>query len=303
MTINLNENTQKNADQDKNNGRSIIINRYDGNTSAIFHNNSCFAIIYIADGHYTQNIGLNRLNLQRGDIILLSPNVIYTFEILSDDSVMFELLLKYDNFYEMFAPLMKGNHIFNKFFSEGLHDKTPIKYLLFHTGDDNFLRESILQMFDDQIHQDVYTDQFLTGHLIIGSVYLMRNYGSDVEISISYRSNLPNEFLVMSYIQENIATISLADVAKHFNFSMSHCSRLIKSSTGHGFSEWKRILRLRRARYLLVNTDYNITEIANSLGYQNLENFIRTFQKEFHLTPVQYRRQSKKHRSESHETQ
>ena len=173
---------------------------------------------------------------------------------------MFEILLKYNNFYEMFAPLMKGNHIFNKFFSESLHDRTSIKYLLFHTGDDNFLRESMLQMFDNQLNQDAYTDQFLTGHLIINSVYLIRNYSSSVEIGISHSSNLPDDFLVMSYIQENLATISLADVAKHFNFSISHCSRLIKKATGYGFNEWKRILRLKRAQQLLANTNYNIVE-------------------------------------------
>ena len=86
----------------------------------------------------------------------------------------------------------------------------------------------MIKMFNDHINRDDYTDHFLIGNLLTSFAHLMRNYGNDVESYSSRSSNLPNDFLVMSYIQDNLANITLTDVAKHFNFSISHCSRLIK---------------------------------------------------------------------------
>ena len=280
-------------DNSNENGKSIIINRYDGRTLAILHNRSYFGFNYIFNGSCIENIGLNRINLQKGDIMVIAPDTIHSIEALNEDSVIFELLLKYDNFYEMLAPLMKGDHAINKFFAESLHDKNHIKCLVFHTGEDGVLQSNVIKMFEDQSHSDAYTDHFLTGCFLINFARVMREHRNNIEVFKSKRSNLPDDFLVMSYIQDNLATITLADVAKHFNFSMSHCSRLIKAATGHGFNEWKRILRLRRAQWLLKNTNYTIIEIANSLGYMNPENFIRIFRKEFNLTPTQYRKQFK----------
>ena len=285
--------TEKSNSNDNKNDRSIIINRYEENIPAIFHSQLCFEIIYIFDGRCVQNIGLHCLNLQKGDIIILSPNIIHSIEMFDNESIIFDILIKYDNFYETFAPLLHGDHVINKFFSESLHAKNPIKYLIFHTGTDNFLTNNVTQMFNDQMNRDDYTDLFLVGNLLIGFVYLMRNYSHSIEFSTSNRSNLPDEFFIMSYIQDHLATVSLTDVAKHFNFSLSHCSRLIKSATGHNFNEWKRILRIRKAQYLLRNTNYTVTEIANSLGYMNLENFIRAFQEELKMTPTQYRHNNK----------
>ena len=280
-----NENNQENR-------RNIFINRYDKSNFSTLSKTLHFAIIYIFEGHCTQNIGLNRLNLQKGDIIILPPNINFTFELADDETVIFAIMLKYKNFYEIFAPFIEGSHAINKLFAAGLYEKNPIKYLIFHTGDDEAIRENVLTMFNDQFNNDEYIDQLLIGRLLTGFVYMMRHYRNNFEAAIKERSNLPDDFEIMKYIQDNLTTVTLANIAEHFNFSVSHCSRLIKKATGHGFNEWKKVLRMRKAQSLLTNTTYSIIEIANAIGYANPENFIRTFQKEFKLTPTQYRKQA-----------
>ena len=56
-----------------------------------------------------------------------------------------------------------------------------------------------------------------------------------------------------------------------------------------GFSEWKRILRVRRAENLLLNTGMSINDISLALGYENTETFIRLFLRVLHITPGKYR--------------
>lgn len=120
--------------------------------------------------------------------------------------------------------------------------------------------------------------------------YLMRNYSVALETSVSHHTAMPDNFLIMNYMQENLKDITLTDVAEHFNFSVSYCSRLIKSSTGVSFNEWKRTLRLRRAEHLLLSSNYTVAQISDSVGYANPESFIRIFKKEFHLSPSEYRK-------------
>ncbi len=84
-------------------------------------------------------------------------------------------------------------------------------------------------------------------------------------------------------------TITLQGVADHFGFSLSYCSRLIKSSTGQSFNAWKRLLRIQKAEHMLRNTTKSVAAISDTLGYENPETFIRAFKKELHTTPAKYR--------------
>ena len=52
---------------------------------------------------------------------------------------------------------------------------------------------------------------------------------------------------------------------------------------------WNR-LRKNYAADLLRNSEYRIEEIAEKLGYSNMENFIRFFTREEGMSPARYRR-------------
>jgi len=273
-------------------GRSIFLTRHNRYTPAFLHRHAFFEIAYVCSGHCAQSIGLERLEMGAGDISFIAPGTFHTMEVFAEDGIVYNILLRHGTFYEMFAPLIKGKGRISEFFSEGMHEGSRLRYLLFRTDGDETLRENVLRMYEDQERGDAYTDQFLIGCLTMSLAYLMRYYHGTLESSVSKQVNLPDNFLVMNYIQEHLTEVTLADVARHFSFSVSYCSRLIKSSTGLGFHDWKRVLRLRRAEHLLRHTDRTVAEIGTSLGYVNPETFIRAFRKEFHMSPTQYRRQT-----------
>lgn len=272
--------------------RIITIKRYNRYTPAIIHKHLNFEIACVF-GECIFNVDFDNLLLEEGDIIILPPKTLHTVEAFSDESIIFDINLRGKGFYEKFAPLVMGSHVVNKFFAEGLHGKSPIKYLLFHTANDEFHRENILRMLENELTGDAYTEQFLIGCLILGFVRLMRKHTKNFEMKTAQPTNLPDNFLIMNYIPENLATVNLEDVARQFNFSVSYCSRMIKAATGLNFNEWRKILRLKRAEYLLMNTNQSIEEISNAIGYLNAENFIRSFQKKFGMTPAKYRKLNK----------
>jgi two-component system, response regulator YesN len=100
------------------------------------------------------------------------------------------------------------------------------------------------------------------------------------------------------FIERNFdKKVTLEDVAGQVCLSPKYFSRIFKEITGRGFNEYRLSIKITQACGLLKNSDYTVTEISNQLGYQNLESFIRAFEKIKNVSPTQYRHHNKKHNS------
>ena len=97
------------------------------------------------------------------------------------------------------------------------------------------------------------------------------------------------------FIERNFdKKVTLEDVAGQLCLSPKYFSRIFKEINGQGFNEYRLSVKVAQACELLKNSDHTVTEISNRLGYQNLESFIRMFEKMMKLSPTQYRRNNQK---------
>lgn len=278
----------------ENDGRNVYISRHNRYTPSFMHQHDFFEMVFVLSGRCTQNIGLKRLNFQEGDIIFIAPGAFHTMEVFDDETAVFNILLRKSTFYQMFAPMMTRDDLMGHFFSEGFYNTKRIEYLAFHLPGDTLIEKQLLflKLYREHLFHDAYSDQILIGLLTAEVAEIMRSYQDTMESSYSETPvQATDNFLVLNYLQNHLEDVSLADVADHFGFSVSYCSRLIKSTTGQGFNDWKRTLRMRQAEHMLLNTKKSVADIGAALGYLNLETFIRTFKREIHLTPSQYRKQ------------
>ena len=94
---------------------------------------------------------------------------------------------------------------------------------------------------------------------------------------------------VLRYLEENYRDGSLTEVAGRLHYELPSLSRLIRQRTGKKYTELLQEKRLSQAAWLLRNTDKNVDEIANAVGYENMTYFHRLFQTRFGQTPRQYR--------------
>ncbi len=101
---------------------------------------------------------------------------------------------------------------------------------------------------------------------------------------------------IKNYVSLNFRyEISLNELAAHKYFmNSSYLSRLFKSETGMNFSKYLITCRMERAKELLKNTVFKISEIADYVGYNDTSYFIHTFKRFYHMTPEQYRAQAEK---------
>jgi two-component system, response regulator YesN len=95
----------------------------------------------------------------------------------------------------------------------------------------------------------------------------------------------------MAYIQTHFADadISLQAVAGAVNLSPSHLSAQFKSRMGLSYSKYLTAVRLEEAQKLLRTTDWSVTAVAETIGYPNVTNFYRHFQRQVGMTPAAYR--------------
>ena len=83
--------------------------------------------------------------------------------------------------------------------------------------------------------------------------------------------------------------LSLGEVASQVNMSAGYFSEMFKKATGLNFVNYVARLRVEKAKNLLQNPKFRISEVAFEVGFQSLSQFNRTFQQVVGLSPRAYR--------------
>lgn len=96
-------------------------------------------------------------------------------------------------------------------------------------------------------------------------------------------------------------SIQLGDLAKKFSASRQYISTIFHKEMGIPFSEYLQNLRLSESVRLLLTTDKNITEIAESSGFPNLKSFNQAFRAKYNMPPKEYRRSKSQYQMPSPE--
>lgn len=95
----------------------------------------------------------------------------------------------------------------------------------------------------------------------------------------------------MSYIDEHFTeNLTLSSLAARIGLSPNYLSQIFKQETGKTFLEYLTGRRIEEAKQLLKKGDFNVSEVAFKVGYENPRYFSELFHKQEHVTPGQYRK-------------
>ena len=95
------------------------------------------------------------------------------------------------------------------------------------------------------------------------------------------------------YIAQHLSDrIKLGNIARALNMSPFHFCRMFKQATGRTFVEYLSHVRVDRAKILLRDRGFRVSEIAYEVGFQTLTHFNRTFRKLAGCSPTEYRSQA-----------
>jgi AraC-like DNA-binding protein len=98
---------------------------------------------------------------------------------------------------------------------------------------------------------------------------------------------------ILLYIDEHLEhNVGLAALSLKASISPAHFSRVFKQLTGMNITEYITTKRIIRAKELLLETDNNISSIAESCGFESLPHFHRMFKRITSMTPASYKKVS-----------
>ena len=125
-----------------------------------------------------------------------------------------------------------------------------------------------------------------------GNIY-DRSMTADMEVR-QYMSKEDEIFKnVFSYIGDNLTEkLTVEEIAKHVYLSPTYLQSVFKENYGVPLAEYVRRQKLQKARELLYNTQKRISDIAYDCGFEHESSFIRSFKREFGMTPGEARRRA-----------
>lgn len=110
-------------------------------------------------------------------------------------------------------------------------------------------------------------------------------------------NSLDEEFIrkALVCVEKNIdnTEYSVENLSSDIGLHRSHLYRKLQSITGQTPIDFMRTIRLKRAAQLLISSQYNVSEIADRVGFNTIKYFNKYFKEEFGMTPTQYRSKNK----------
>ncbi|WP_145134314.1 AraC family transcriptional regulator [Paenibacillus sp. Y412MC10] len=95
---------------------------------------------------------------------------------------------------------------------------------------------------------------------------------------------------ILDYIKwSRHENIKVSEIASHFGYNEKYLSHLFTTVSGISLKQYILQQKMELAKYLLTDTNQNVSEISSQLGYSDPHHFMKSFKKIMGLTPTEFR--------------
>lgn len=97
---------------------------------------------------------------------------------------------------------------------------------------------------------------------------------------------------ILNYIHHNYQeNLKLGSIAELFGYNSSYLGKVFSKTTGKNFNSYVDEVRIENSKKLLEEHDYKVYEIAQRVGYTNVDYFHKKFKKYTGMSPAEYRKE------------
>ena len=225
------------------------------------------------------------MTLEQGELLLLGQNTHVELLPMEPGAQAVSFFVKPELFGDILAFLGTEQTPLREFVLRCLGQETPYGYLHFRVGAvrqvTNLMENLLLHLLerpDSRRAIPLYT---------LGLLFVQLLEESD-KLTMGIREQ-QSVLGVLRYLENNYAGGSLTEAAQALHCDVAWLSREIKRRTGKTYTELLQERRLRQAAWLLEHTTQRVSDIALSVGYENVSYFHRIFREHYGLSPKKYR--------------
>lgn len=273
-------------------GEEITVQVHERYGYPILHNHAFIEIAYVYSGECTHFVEDQSFGMRAGDFCILAPDSTHAITALEDDAVIINLLVSKEVLKYSFLEMVKEKRLLAEFFENILYGKSASSYLIFPTGDDLWIKRTILEMYREAKERKYAYRESLELYLRQLFIHVLRNYEMLARVSASAKQQMENDIVfILGYLSVNYRKITLGELAGFFNYSEGHMSRLLKKYTGKTFGALVTELQMKHAAELLAEGKMELSEIAQEVGCFDYSHFSRKFSRHYGESPDIYRKQ------------
>ncbi len=136
------------------------------------------------------------------------------------------------------------------------------------------------------------SEQLIKSYLEQLLIYLLRS--KETAKNAAILPPLAEEKPLVSALKDYICTrceenIKIDEICRAFGYSKSFLSHLFREHTGSSLAAFATAQKIKRAKELLRDDRYNVTQIAAKLSFENPQYFARVFKRECGMTPTEWK--------------
>ncbi|MEO7976950.1 helix-turn-helix transcriptional regulator [Flavobacterium sp.] len=175
-------------------------------------------------------------------------------------------------------------------------------YPVFQLSDDEVIEaELIFNKIQKEINSDYLYKYDLIRNYVAELIHfgqklqpvtaLYSKHNSATRVSSLFAELLERQYPIESPHQK-LELRTAKDFAERLSIHVNHLNKVLKENTGKTTTELISSRVIHEAKILLKETHWNISEIAYSLGFEELAHFSNFFKKQTSLTPLAFRTNS-----------
>ena len=271
------------------------------------HHHNYYELLFVLSGNMYQIIENQRHLYTPGSCCMLNRNVLHMEEHNTDFEVAFlgisDAVLRdvYRDLTDGYFKIEQERSVtdLEKFLLENIsgtisYDK---KYMDFIPRPDSSrtyarMRELFERLSDELLHPRIGSSHMIRA-LIAGILYLLSDRTcyetSVIQIGTDAENYLYNQ--IDRIMHDTCGRASRSFLESELHYSGDYLNKITKKYTGFNIHDFGMTICMGLAAEELLRTQKSIGEIAAALGFSNRTHFYRQFEKIYHMSPAEYRRQ------------
>ena len=252
------------------------------NLSLHFHEE--YEILFITDGMIEITVNNKAIIAQKGDVIFLNTYETHYTKVLKTP---------YKRYVLMLAPAVLEKNITDLNLLSVFKKRTSDFQFCLRFNDQNIIKTFVeLIIKEIQNKQDEYSEKIQVTLIEYLLIIALRKQNNDMTYSSEDDINVVRLiFKVQSFLDEHYSeNLRINEISQKFHISVPYFSSCFKHYIGKSPKKYLMQLRLNAASHKLTHTSETIIDIAYSVGFADVNNFIIRFKETFKVTPSQFRK-------------
>ena len=252
------------------------------------HKHNYVEVIYMCQGQMTNIINGNKVVLEAGELLFLTQNATQEIQPTKQDDIAVNFIILPEFFNTAFTMMNEDENLLREFLGDSLGKaRNETAYLHFRVTDvlpiQNLVENMVWTLLYDQPNKRS-SNQITMGLLMLQ----LQNHMDRMEVgSDAYDREFT--IAVLNYIEENYKSGTLKELAELVGTDIYWLSREIKKRLGKTYKQLLQTKRMNQAIYLLAHSKMAVTDIIESIGYDNTSYFYRKFRAHYGISPKEYR--------------